>query len=240
MNSKHQAKHTLIVLAIVAVVIAAIVILHKNYLMPWQIPLFKTRKALINYMKVTHPNYHIVKEEVKYSYTTGGGFLPQPDTITPRAIIVFNEDGFEYYVYAFDGKVTSDSYARNKLAYEIEQFAKEKFLELRGIENVEFYIPHLNDDRMLVTEHTGRFRVTINVRGQGTTPREVGWLWDFYQFWRDDQPFDPDWDLDFKIYGDTDVNSTFESSISIHNTENFGSAEEWYGKNTYPPQKRKQ
>lgn len=241
MDSKHQAKLTLIVLAIVTVVIAAIVILYKNYLMPWQIPLFKTRKALINYMKVTRPNYHIVKEEVKYYYTTGGGFLPQPDTITPKASVVCNENGFEYSVIAFDGEVTRDNYASCKPGFEVEEFIEKEFMEPRGIENVDFYCTFARDDELPSewSEYTGRFRVTVKIRGQGTTPQEVGWLWDFYKFWRDNQPFNPDWNLTFDIYYDTNTNASWDSSISIHNTEKFGSKEEWYAKNTYPIKKPK-
>ncbi len=47
---------------------------------------------------------------MKYSYTTGGGFFPKPETIKPCAYITFNEEGFDYVVSAFDGVVTGDNY----------------------------------------------------------------------------------------------------------------------------------
>lgn len=223
---------------IVIAIIAAVVVLGKNYLLPWQIPLFNNRKALIYYMKKTHPNYHIVKEEVKYQYNTHGGFVPEPGSGMPSAYIVCNEEGFDYTVSAFNGKVTRDTYARHKLGYEIEEFVKKDFLEPRGIENVDFYCEFDLDDDKLPSEwskYTGGFRVTVSVCGQGTTPREVGWLWDFYKFWRDNQRFNSDWDLKFDIYYDTNTNVCWDSTISIHNTENFGSKEAWYAKKTYIP-----
>ncbi len=106
-------------------VIIAVFVLWKNYLLPWQIALFKTRQAIIRYVKKNHPNYHIEKEEVKYSYTTGGGFFPKPEKIKPCAYITFNEEGFNYVVSAFDGVVTGDNYTIKKLSYEIGKFAKE-------------------------------------------------------------------------------------------------------------------
>lgn len=236
-RSKRGSIRVLSVIGGIAALFAVVTVLHENYLMPWQIPLYNTRGALIQYMKQNHPNYHIVKEEVKYQYNTNGGFLPKPGSGIPYADVVCDEEGFEYTVHAFDGKVTRDAYARNKLGCEIE-FAEKEFLEPRGIENVDFYCT-FDLDKVLPSEwseYNDAFRVTIYVRGQGSTPREVGWLWDFYGFWRDNQHFNPNWDLRFYIY--SSPHTSWDSSISIRNTENFGSKEEWYAENTYIPNPR--
>lgn len=227
----------LIIAGIVIAIIAVVVVLGKNYLLPWQIPLFKTRQALVNYMKKTHPNYHITEREVKYKYNTGGGFVPKLGSGIPTARFVCDEEGFKYTVSASDGKVTRDTYARHKLGHEIKEFVKKDFLEPRGIENVDFYFEFDLDDDKLPSEwsnYAGRFKVTVNVLGQGTTPQEVGWLWDFYKFWRDNQRFNSDWSLVFDIYYDTNI-QVWDSRISIHNTENFDSKEAWYAEKTYIP-----
>lgn len=190
-------------------------------------PLYSNRRVLIQYMKEHHPNYHIAKEEVKYDYTTGGGFFPLPETIKPCANITFDEEGFDYVVSAFDGVVTNDNYAIKKLSYEIGKFAKEGFTEVRGIENVEFSCSSLDLDN-------GNYNVTIAVCGQGKTPRGIGWLWDF----RDNQHFNHNWKLNFEIYRDLESDYYPDSTISIHSTEKFDSKEEWYANNTYPPKYR--
>lgn len=238
MGRIQQIPRGLIIAGIVIAIIAVVGVLGKNYLLPWQIPLFKTRQALVKYMKKTHPNYHIVKEKVKYQYNTHGGFLHEPGSGIPNAYFVCDEEGFEYIVYAFSGKVTRDTYARDKLGYEIEEFVEREFLEPRGIENVGFYCTFDLDDNELPSEwskYTGRFRVTISVRGQGTMPRDVGWLWDFYKFWCDNQRFNSDWNLMFHIYYDTNINACWDSSISISHKEYFDSKEAWYAKKTYIP-----
>lgn len=238
MNKLRRIPRELKVLCVIIAVIAVLGVLGKNYLLPWQIPLFNTRQALVKYLKKTHPNYHIVEREVEYTYTTGGGFLPQPDTVKPCATFVCDEDGFRYTVHAFNGKVTGDTYARAKLGSEIEEFARQGFLEPRGIENVDFYFEFALDDDKLPSEWSGynsKFHVTLGVRGQGTTPQEVGWLWDFYEFWRDNQQFAPNWFLSFDIYYNTNNNAAWDSSISIDYTENFGSAESWYSEKNHIP-----
>lgn len=238
MNGTRQTKRSLIIVGVVMTIIVIVGVLWKNYLLPWQKPLYETRQALVKYMKKTHPNYHVVEREVKFSYTTGGGFFPLPETVKPYARFVCDEKGFTYIVHAFDGKVTGDTYPRHKLGYEIEEFARKGFLVPRGIDNVDFYFEFDVDDDKLPSEwskYADGVSVTISVRGQGTTPQEVGWLWDFYEFWHDNQHFNSYWNLNFDIYYDTNPNAVWDSSISINHTENFGRAEYWYSEKTYIP-----
>lgn len=238
MNNTRKMPRGLKIVCILIAVIVVAGVLGKNYLLPWQIPLFNTRQALVKYMKKTHPNYHIAEREVKFIYNTHGGFVPETGSGIPTARFVCDEEGFKYTVSASDGKITHDTYTRQKLGYEIEEFARKGFLEPRGIENVDFYCTFDLDDDELPSEwsaYSDRFWVNINVRGQGTTPQEVGWLWDFYKFWRDNQPFNPNWILDFDIYYDTDPYSNWESSIVINHNNNFDSKEQWYAEKTYIP-----
>lgn len=75
MDKTQKMPRGLKIACIVIALIAVASVLGKNYLLPWQIPLFKTRQALVKYMKSTHPNYHIAEREVKFQYNTGGGFF---------------------------------------------------------------------------------------------------------------------------------------------------------------------
>ncbi len=240
MNKLRQMPRRLKILCIVIVVIVVGGVLGKNYLLPWQIPLFNTRQVLIKYMKSTHPNYHIAEREVMYHYA-GGTIFPKLGTGKPSAEFVCDEEGFRYFVSAYDGRVTTDTYSRHKLSYGIEEFARKGFLEPHGIENVGFYCSFDLDNDKLPSNwyrYSGEFDVTIYVRGQGTTPQEVGWLWDFYEFWRDNQQFSSDWSLNFEIYYDTDPYTHYDSSISIWHSLKYGSKEEWYADKTYIPNPR--
>lgn len=238
MNGTRQTKRSLIIVGVVMAIIVIAGVLWKNYLLPWQKPLYDTRQVLVKYMKKTHPNYHVVEREVKYQYNTGGGFVPKPGSGVPTARFVCDEEGFKYTVSASDGKVKHDTYTRQKLGSEIEEFASQGFLEPRGIENVDFYCTFYLDDDKLPSEwsqYAGGIKVTVSVRGQGTTPQAVGWLWDFCEFWRENQQFSSNWSLIFEIYYDTNTNAVWDSKVSITNTENFESAEYWYSENTYIP-----
>ena len=234
MNSRRQTRIILIVLGSFAAFIAAITILWNNYLLPWQLPLHKDRKAIIEYVSEQHPNSKIAEEHIQYR--ASGYFIIFE--LKPDCYITFEENGFQYRVFASHGKVYNDIYSKMKLRYEVSAFINDEFLRPRGIKNVDFYSTFDLDDDELPSEwseYNDAFWVTISVRGQGTTPQEVGWLWDCYKFWRDNQPFNPNWNLTFDIYYDTNPNACWDSSISIHNTEKFGSKAEWYAENTYIP-----
>lgn len=201
----------------------------------YNLPLINNRHVLIQYMKENHPNYHIAKENVKYYYTTGGGFFPLPETVKPEAYITFDEDGFEYTVRAMGGQIISDTYAKCKLGHEVEEFLKNGFLEPRDIENIDFYFTFdLDDDELPLewSEFDGRLGVRISVLGQGRSPQEVGWLWELYQFWRNSQHFSTGWGLSFDIYSDTEYRKR-SCSIFIKDDDKFINQEAWYAERLY-------
>ena len=236
MNSKQKTRRYLIILGIVAAVVTVIAILRSNYLLPWQLPLYKDRKAIIEYVREVHPDSKIAEEHIEFGPTPGGILSVQPD-----CYITFEVNGFQYRVFASNGKVFSDTYAdkyaQMKLWSEVETFINDEFLEPRGIENVDIYCDFYNKHLLSSewSEYNYSLDVLLSIYEQGSTPREVLWLYEFYEFWLENQCFSPKWSLKFDIYG-TSENAMYDSSLYVSSYSNAMSAAEFY-KRAYIPNK---
>ena len=228
MNSKRQIKLFLIIFGIAATVITAIVILHKNYLMPWQIPLYKNRKATIKYVRENHPDSKIYEEHIQYRALGYGLIILE---LKPDCYITFEENGFQYRVFSGNGRVLSDNYRRMKFWNDIEEFIDDKFLDPRGIEDVDVYCSFNTDDEKLPlewSEYDDNYEVTlrINNQGIGIRPQDIGWLYSFYRFWDKEMPFSQKWYLTFDVYSGKDLKGILSASWK----SNYKSANEMYSK----------
>lgn len=200
MNSRRQTRIILIVLGSFAAVVVAITILWNNYLLPWQIPLFKIRKAIIEYVREEHPKSEIAEGHIQYG-ATGFGFIIE---IYPDCYITFEESGFQYVVdYNHKDKSVIDYYKKAKLANDVRVFINEEFLKPRGIENVDVYCDFgFKSPSELPnewSEYDDSYTVQLDIHDQGSTPREVGWIYDFYKFWEEHMIFSPSWYMEFII-----------------------------------------
>lgn len=186
------------IFGIVTGVIALLIILGCNYLLPWQIPLFRNRQAIIEYVHENHPESKIFEEHIKYR---ASGYVIFFELI-PDCYITFEENDFQYRVFASSGKVSSDNYSRMKLWSEVRSFINDGFLEPRGIDNVKIYCEFDDDDGLPSewSEYSGDYKVVLSVYDQGNTPQKIGWLYDFYRFWKRKMPFSEKWQLNFEIY----------------------------------------
>lgn len=212
--------------AIWAALIAAVIILEKNYLMPWQIPLYKNRKAIIQYARDVHPGNKIVEEHLEF--VPSGWFSKKPD-----CYIVFEEGDIQYIVDASNGEVNTDFYNQRKLSAEVEKFVNENFLEPRGIENVKVGCDFgFNEYDGSVpekwSEYNDYYTVRVSIHKQGTTPGEVGWIYDFYNFWNENTTFPPEWGMRIAIFGDAEDRQIGELYASYKS--DFADAEDWYKK----------
>lgn len=221
MNSKRQKRLFLIIFGIAAVVVAAITILWNNYLLPWQLPLFKIRKAVIEYVREEHPKSEIAEEHIQYG-ATGFGFIIE---IYPDCNITFEESGFQYVVdYNHKDKSVIDYYKKAKLTNDVRVFINEEFFKPRGIENVNVRCEfHFNSPSELPTEwseYDDSYTVKLDIHDQGSTPRQVGWIYDFYKFWKENLVFPPEWYLSFYIWsaGECD-GKLYETYKSTTNNE---------------------
>ena len=227
MNSRRQTRIILIVLGSFAAFIAALAVLMSNYLLPWQLPLYKDRKAIIEYVRENHPNSKIAEEHIQYR--ASGYFIIFE--LKPDCYITFEENGFQYRVFAGSGKVNADNFSRMKLWNEVETFINDEFLKPCGIKNVDVYCWFNADDDELPSEwseYDDGFGVTLSVHGQGSTPQAVGWLYSFYKFWRENQNYSTKWLIDFDIYSGLSQNAVWDSSLSADSDSDFKSASEMY------------
>ena len=182
-------------------------------------PLFNARMKIINYVHEVHPESKIVKEHIKYG---GAGYFPIVE-IYPDCYITFEENGFQYLVdYNHKDKSVIDYYKKAKLTNDVRVFINEEFFKPRGIENVNVGCQfHFNSPSELPTEwseYDDSYTVTLDIHDQGSTPRGVGWIYDFYKFWNENLVFPPEWYLSFYVWnaGEVDGNLyvSYKSSFS--------------------------
>lgn len=218
-------KGAMIIIAVtITVIVAGFFILKMNYLLPWQIPLFKNRRAIIQYARDVHPGSKIVEEHLEF--VPSGWFSKKPD-----CYIVFEEGDFHYSVRASNGEVCTDFYNPRKLGAEVEEFVNENFLEPRGIKNVKVDCDFgFNEYDGSVPEqwleYKDDYTVRVCIYKQGTTPYEVGWIYDFYNFWNENTTFPPKWSIQFAVFDDADDNLIGKLYASYKS--DFADAEEFY------------
>ena len=226
MGIKRQTKRDLIITGIAAAVIAVIVVLYKYYLMPWQIPLYKDRKAIIEYVRENHPDSKIYEEHIQYRASGYGLIIGE---LKPDCYITFEENGFQYRVFSGNGRVLSDNYRRMKFWSNIEEFINDKFLKPHGIRNVDVYCSFDTDDEELPlewSEYDDEYEVTLRIKNQGLTPQEIGWLYSFYRFWSEEMPFSKKWYLTFDVYSGENLEGILHATWK----NNYKSANEMYSK----------
>lgn len=190
----------IVFVGVTAAVFTAITILWRNYLTPMQLPLYKIRKALIEYVREEHPNSEIVKEHIRYGQT---GFAIIFE-VYPDCHIICEENGFQYEVrYGHRSKTIIDEYKKEKLTNDVRVYIDEEFFKPRGIENVDVRCDyHFNSPSELPnewSEYDDSYTVNFHIFDQGSTPQEVGWMYEFYKFWKRNSDFPPEWYLSFNI-----------------------------------------
>lgn len=73
--------------------------------------------------------------------------------------------------------------------------------------------------------YTGGLVVRITVVEQGSTPREVGWLYDFYKYWRNEGNFLTGYRVQIEIVKNNDV----ICHCNYINKDEFSDESEFYG-----------
>lgn len=221
-------KGAMIIIAVtITVIVAGFFVLKMNHLLPWQIPLYKIRKEIIEYVREEHPKSEIVQEHIQYG-ATGFAIIFE---VYPDCSIMFEENGFQYEVsYGHRSKTIIDEYKKAKLTNDVKVFINEEFFKPRGIENVNvscrFHFNSPSEFPIEWSEYDDSYTVKLDIYDQGSTPREVGWIYDFYKFWNENLDFPPQWYLSLYIWsareGDYDGNlyvdykSTFNNEVDMY------------------------
>lgn len=199
---------------VVALVIA-VLILNANLLFPWQWNAQKNKQAILEYVHQNYPDAKIIQAHYDY------GFNPWNKT---NDYITFEWDDIEFGVSAEGGKIVGDGYPGARAINQFDTIIKEGFMKPRGIETACTNYSFL-DNYKKSYPYTGGLVVRITVVEQGSTPREVGWLYDFYKYWRNEGNFLTGYRVQIEIVKNNDV----ICHCNYINKDEFSDESEFYG-----------
>lgn len=171
-------KKAMIRIMLAAAFIGIIIFLHMNMLFPWQAEHRANKKAILEYVQEKYPN----------SKRKGGKFPMQKFLEFHKASTMYFElDGIEFGISAEFGKIVVDGYCGARALAQFDKIIQDGFLKPRGITAYTDY--NFVDNYYEIYPYTGGLSVRITILDQGTTPREVGWLYDFYKYWKKEGEF---------------------------------------------------
>lgn len=166
-------KKKIIILSVLAVVIALCIWDISAPPLWWQFDAQSNRKAILKYARAHYPDARIVEEyypSAKLSYTGN-----------PHDSITFELDGIEFLILARDGEFTADSYSRARAQAQFDKIIQDGYLNPRGLSARVGYsfLEPCGDSYPF----TGSLGVEMKIESGALSPREVGWLYDFYKYW---------------------------------------------------------
>lgn len=172
---KTKKKRLIILLSIAAIVSAVgiVLILQANLLFPWQAEHRANKKALLEYVQEKYPN-SVIKSE---------NYPSQKYLEFHKASTMYIElDGIEFSISAEYGEIVEDNYQKARACAQFDKIIKDRFLKPRGITAYTNYgfVDNYNE----IYPYTGGLSVELTIYEQGTTPQEIGWLYDFYKYWK--------------------------------------------------------
>ncbi|MCH5208632.1 MAG: zinc ribbon domain-containing protein [Oscillospiraceae bacterium] len=166
--------NTLIALGVMAAFALIIVILNANFLLPWQRWARINQSVIREYASENYPN----AKELYGRYGSAAFFKWNDYTDA----IYFEQDGLEFSIIAEYGDIILDNFTRSRAEAQFNAIIKDEFLKPRGLDTEIRYLFFGDFNIYPYTEGLG---ITLKVINQGRSPQEVGWLYDFYKFWKD-------------------------------------------------------
>ncbi len=208
-------KKIIIILAVIAAIVGFFAICNAAMLFPWQYQARQNRKAILEYARNTYPEAKIIKE-----FYPSTKFNP---TNKPYDLIWFEFDGVDFYIAARDGKVNydNDNYPEARTTAQFDKIIKDGFLKPRKINSSVIY--NFEDDYRETYPYTGSLYIELHARG--SSPQEVGWLYDFYKYWKTAGSFLKEYRVNILIY-ESDVK--VRCAVVINNDSEFASEDEFY------------
>lgn len=164
-------------------------ILNLNLLLPWQLEARRNKKVILNYANEHYPDAQVVEEH----YNSARLFVWN----NLADAIVFKLDDMEFKIIAEAGKILTDNYPKARACKQFDTIIQTGFFELREIEARTDY--SFVDNYYESYPYTGELVIWISIADQGSTPREVGCLYDFYLYWQNEGTFLKGYDVGIKI-----------------------------------------
>lgn len=158
----------------------------------WRFERQEDKRAILKYVKDNYPDtIKILDKSFPLQMPAGGHQFSH---------IQFELDGVTFNVIAAYGEVISDSYYYRKADTQFDKIIKDGFLKPRNITASLDY--SYWDNYKTAAPYTGNLGLEITILEQGATAREVGWIYDFYEFWENEGAFLKDYRVCIRIIQD--------------------------------------
>ena len=144
----------------------------------WRFERQKDKRAIWEYVKDTYPDA-VQNKRGKFP-------LQMPAGPFEDSVMYFKLDDIEFFVSAQFGQVVLDGYSGARAIAQFDKIIQDGFFKPRGI-NVR--VDYWFSDSYDIHPYTGDLGVTIRIFDQGSTPEEIGCLYDFYNYWQSEADF---------------------------------------------------
>lgn len=178
-KKKQSLRAVLFVLGSTVAIAVLMIILNANLLLPWQKEAKRNKQEILKYAEEHYPDAKIIDRE----FNSAKFFLWN----NFKDCIVFKLDDIEFGITAEGGKILVDGYYGARAIAQFDKIIQDGFLKPRGITAYTSY--NFADNYYEIYPYTGRLDVQITIWDQGSTPKEVGWLYDFYKYWKREGEF---------------------------------------------------
>lgn len=211
---KLKTTRVLNALFVIVLTVGSIIILNANLLLPWQWGARRNKQVILEYAAERYPEAVVFEQHYN---TLNFNFLKSPSD----DYIFFKQDFLEFGIYARGGKITIDDYSRIRANAQFDKIIRDDFFEPRGIEVQTAY--NYSDDYYEIYPYTGGLGVTVRIRDQGATPREIGCLYNFYKYWKENADFLKSYSVYIDIVADNE-----HHAMRYNKSSDFTTEEEFY------------
>ncbi len=216
-NERHtrgiKTTRMLILIAAVILIVGGIIVCNAMMLLPWQWDARRNRSVILEYAAEHYPE----AQNIDSHYNSAQFFIWN----NFRDRISFESEGVEFNIIAENGKIIADGYPKARACKQFDEIIQDGFLKPRGIEVQTGY--NYSDDYYEIYPYTGGLGVTVRIRDQGATPQEIGWLYDFYKYWKESADFLKS----YSVYIDI-VTGDEHHAMRYNKSSEFATAEEFY------------
>ena len=212
---KRSLRALIFTLIPVATVIVLLAVLNVNLLMPWQKEARLNKRAILSYVTEHYPESTVIKQQYE---SLDLNFLKSYS----GDYITFEKDLLKFSVFARGGEVVIDNYPKERSIAEFDEVIQNGFLKPRGIAAQTQY--RFFDDYKIYP-YTGGLGVTLRIHDQGTTPQEIGWLYDFYRYWKENADFLKSYRVNIDL-----VTGEDNCAIRYDKSSEFATEEEFYAR----------
>lgn len=198
----------------IALIVGSIALCNSLLLFPWQRGARRNKQVILEYAEEHYPDARFIEghyNSAKFFVWNNFGDAG-----------VFNLAGVEFKITAEAGEILIDGYPKARACAQFDKIIQDGFLKPQGLSAQTSYI--FVDNYYEIYPYTGVLEVKVKSIDQGSTPREVGWLYDFYKFWKEEGAFLTGYSVHLYIIEDNqmmyrldyDVDSDFPNETAFY------------------------